>query len=118
MWVGIAAILVVGSGFMGYVTQPKNTSHPLSPSPVSTQQVISDIQNQQLQQNKVAEHIRMIHMEHTEGEGFAFASFDVDGNPLYASLLLSTKGYDMSAFAVRTGKTMPIQYVTLRGCGG
>ncbi|MCL6442993.1 MAG: hypothetical protein K6T83_05985 [Alicyclobacillus sp.] len=96
---GVAAILVCLSGVVGYAAHPKNTLPDRAPKVVSAQRVISDIQNQQLQQDKVAKHFRIIHLANAGSEGFAFVSFDVDGNRKYASLVLSPNGFVMSTFS-------------------
>lgn len=119
VWVGFAALLVAASGVMGY------TSFPQRPTPVpvpvssflSEQQVITIIQKQQLQQSKVVQDIRVIHMDANGNEGFAFATFDMNGKKKYASLIISQTGYGMTSFTLGTDKVVPIQFVTQRTDG-
>lgn len=108
---------MAASGIVAYAAHSKTPPHPSSHSYIPARQVIQDIQKQQLQQNKVAQHIQMIHMANTQGEGFAFAAFNAGGNPYYASLVVSSTGYNMGTFSMRANKATPIQYVTLLGDG-
>ncbi|QSO48454.1 hypothetical protein [Alicyclobacillus mengziensis] len=117
VWIGIVTVLVIVSGILGYVHQPYNAPHPTTPSYLSKQQIIADIQKQQLTQNKVAQDIRVIHIDTIGNEGFGFATFGVNGKQEFASLLMSAKGYDMSTFTMGTDKAVPVQFNALRGDG-
>lgn len=117
VWIGVVTFLVIVSGILGYVHHPYNAPESMTPSYVSKQQVFADIQKQQLTQNKVAQDIRVIHIDTIGNEGFGFATFDVNGKQEFASLLMSAKGYDMSTFTMGTDKAVPVQFNALRGDG-
>lgn len=114
---GIVTLLVITAGVLGYATHPQMTPQPASPTFLSQQQVTADIQKQQLQQSKMAQDIRVIHRDTIGSEGFAFATFDVNGKQQFASVIMSRTGYSMSTFTMGTDKAVPIQYVTQRSDG-
>jgi len=113
----IVTLLVIVSGILGFVHHPYNAPQSTTPSSLSKQQVIADIQKQQLTQNKVAQDIRVIHLTTIGNEGFAFATYQVDGQQGFASLLMSSNGYDMSTYILGADKAVPVQYNTLGGDG-
>jgi hypothetical protein len=116
-WFGVVSILVIASGILGFKSHAKNIS-PHSNDILTKEQVISDIQKQQFLRNKSATHVHIIHLtDNARSEGFAFASFDVDGQRQYASLESSGNGYSMSTFTIGTDRRTPIQFVTLSGDG-
>ncbi|MCF8564619.1 hypothetical protein LLE49_07655 [Alicyclobacillus tolerans] len=117
VWIGMVTVLVIVSGILGYVHHAYNAPESMTPSYVSKQQIIADIQKQQLTQNKVAQDIRVIHIDTIGNEGFGFATFGVNGKQEFASLLMSAKGYDMSTFTMGTDKAVPVQFNALRGDG-
>ncbi|MCL6445005.1 MAG: hypothetical protein K6T83_16385 [Alicyclobacillus sp.] len=117
VWIGAVTVLVIASGILGYVHHPYNAPQTTSPSFLSQQQVAADIQKQQLTQNKIAQDIRVIHMNTLGNEGFAFVSFDVNGQQEFASLLISSKGHFMSIYTTDADDAAPIRFNTLSGDG-
>ncbi|GMA64138.1 hypothetical protein NZD89_02145 [Alicyclobacillus fastidiosus] len=117
VWIGIVTVLVIVSGILGYVHHPYNAPQSTTPSYLSKQQIIADIQKQQLTQNKVAQDVRVMHLKTIGNEGVAFATFRVNGQQEFASLLMSSTGYDMSTYTMGTDKAVTIQYTTLGGDG-
>jgi hypothetical protein len=117
IWFRVAACSVLIAVTLVFAMRPTGKNSAKSLKPPSTSEVITDIYKQQIQQDKVATDIRVIHLATVKSEGFAFASYNVAGSKQYASLLLSPNGYSMSTTSFGIDSSRPIQQTTIGADG-
>lgn len=117
VWFGVTAFSVLVVIALVFALRPPSTHSTKSLKPPSKNEIISDIQKQQIQQGQVAADIRVIQLATVKSEGFAFASFNVEGSQKYASLLLSPSGYSMTTVSFGADSARPIRQTITRGDG-
>lgn len=100
---------MIGLGVLDYHSNFRNVASQPSSYLLTTDKVISDIQHQEFQDGNTVSHLRIIHLTNMEGKGFAYVSFDVNGQSQYASMLVTQNGFDMGTASIKKDKAEPIQ---------